>query len=44
MAHFESIAGRTHHGARISVSKISVLAMNILLWGGLLFAAKLIFG
>jgi len=44
VAHFESTAGRTHHGARISVSKVSVLAMNILLWGGLVLAAKAIFG
>jgi hypothetical protein len=44
VAHFESTAGRTLHGARISVSKVSVLAINILLWSGLLLAAKAIFG
>jgi hypothetical protein len=44
VAHFENTAGRTFHGARISVSKVGVLAMNVMMWGGLIVAARLIFG
>lgn len=44
MAHFENTAGRTFHGARISISKVGVLAMNVMLWGAVIVAARLVFG